>query len=133
MLQRGDSTRAALEAYVKSPLVQKDPMQKDFAISLKIWLFSDLPTPKGHPKNLEFCHPATISLFDLFRRGMSGEPIIPSLISLEEEMIQICHEDIETFATKLPFQLLMPIALFIFPALMLLVLGPMLSDILVSF
>ncbi|MCB0393176.1 MAG: type II secretion system F family protein [Bdellovibrionales bacterium] len=66
----------------------------------------------------------------LFKLGLQGRSIVEELNSLQEECWEESRNQILKFAELLPFKLLFPIALFVFPALMMMILGPILSQIL---
>jgi|GEM_PF-2318137 len=69
------------------------------------------------------------ALLYIIDRGLLGEPISNALRELETEMIENCRADIERFASKLPIYLMAVLACLAFPALMLLMIGPLLMDL----
>lgn len=69
------------------------------------------------------------ALLYIIDRGLGGEPISNALRELETEMIENCRTDIERFASKLPVYLMAVLACLAFPALMLLMIGPLLTDL----
>lgn len=60
-------------------------------------------------------------------RGWKGEPILILLKQLEEEFFSKSQHDIEVFSQKLSVWGLIPLLFMMFPALVLLLLGPFLS------
>lgn len=67
-------------------------------------------------------------LLQLLERGMRGEAIYNVLLTLEEEILEACHEDLTNKLARLPFILLVPLLLFQFPAFLMLLFGPLLQN-----
>lgn len=72
-------------------------------------------------------------LMRLLERGLRGESIYKNLISLEEEVSNQVEMQIQDLVTKLPYLMLIPIALFFFPACVILMLGPFILQLTSSF
>lgn len=72
-------------------------------------------------------------LLQLLERGMKGEGIYNLLLTLEEEILEACHEELTNKLARLPFILLIPLLLFQFPAFLLLLFGPLLNNFFHSF
>lgn len=70
------------------------------------------------------------TLFTLLLAHTQGASILEPLESLEQEMRQESRQQMEAHLGKLPFQLLVPLLLFQFPAFLILILGPLLSQML---
>ena len=68
------------------------------------------------------------ALLQVLERGLRGESIHGVLISLEEEMIEACKEEITNKLARLPFIMLIPLLLFQFPAFLMLLFGPLLQN-----
>lgn len=66
-------------------------------------------------------------LFGLLERGLRGEPISAALRDVEADIIQACRLEMDRHLALLPFRLMIPLLLLIFPALMLLLFGPFLD------
>lgn len=64
------------------------------------------------------------ALFFLLERSLKGESILPALADLEQEIIEACEADIDAHLARLPFILLVPLLFLLFPAVMILILGP---------
>jgi hypothetical protein len=64
------------------------------------------------------------SLFLIFDAGMAGQPIIPSLKDLRTEMEAQLELDMKTHIESLPLKMLVPLLLCMFPAFLILLLGP---------
>ena len=69
------------------------------------------------------------SVYNLVLRGLRGEPILTQVNSLEEEIREACRMEIEAFAATLPMKSLIPLLLFQFPAILLLLVGPFLLQL----
>lgn len=67
------------------------------------------------------------ALLMVVERGLRGEPIHALLLDTENEINQACQREIDRHLALLPFQLMVPLLLFLFPALMILVLSPFLD------
>lgn len=70
------------------------------------------------------------SIFDLLDLARSGASIIEPLKSMEKELVQICEHDLNRHVDKLPFKLMIPMLLLQFPAVMMLLIGPLLIQFL---
>jgi hypothetical protein len=72
------------------------------------------------------------SLWSLYSRGLLGEPILPSLLLIEQEIHECCEIQMQKFISSLPIKLLIPLLLLQFPAFLLLLLGPLFSNLIDS-
>lgn len=72
-------------------------------------------------------------LMRLLERGLRGESIYKNLISMEDEVSNQVEMQIQDLITKLPYLMLIPIALFFFPACVILMLGPFILQLTSSF
>ncbi|MCB9025667.1 MAG: hypothetical protein H6625_05075 [Bdellovibrionaceae bacterium] len=70
------------------------------------------------------------SLFDLLNAGLCGASVYEKLHELETSMIQECRRNLEEACILLPYRGLLPLMLFMFPGLLLLILGPVLKEFL---
>ena len=68
-------------------------------------------------------------LLEVLERGLKREPIGNILVLLETEIHEACEEEIEKKLTDLPYQVMLPLLLFQFPAFLLLLLGPFLLQL----
>ncbi|MBC7743083.1 MAG: hypothetical protein H7061_12855 [Bdellovibrionaceae bacterium] len=66
-------------------------------------------------------------LLEILEQGLKGQAILENLKSYESELILSCEEEIQTHIAKLPLILLIPLMGMIFPALMLLLIGPLMK------
>lgn len=71
-------------------------------------------------------------LFDLTARGLAGSPIYERLQSFREDLLEACWAELEDFLQSLPFRSGLVLMLFQFPAMLVLLLGPMILSILES-
>lgn len=65
----------------------------------------------------------------LIEKGLRGEAIYSSLCQLERELIDMSYAEINSFSQKLPFTTLIPLLLLQFPALLILLFGPLLQNL----
>ena len=117
-LQSGISLREALHEY--SAENQDCLMAKD----LEDWLFQISAGQKPDLKPFEL--PYRKLLIEVLARGMEGEPILKSLETLEEDMIEACRVDMENQLQKLPLKTMIPLLFLQLPAFLILVFGPLL-------
>lgn len=69
------------------------------------------------------------SLFELLDFSLRGVSVLEPLRALEKEMRDFLEQQVEQHLGQLPFKLLIPLLLFQFPALLLLILGPLLLSL----
>jgi len=72
-------------------------------------------------------------LMHLLERGLKGESIYKNLIAMEDEVSHQVEMQIQDLVTRLPYLMLIPIALFFFPACVILMLGPFILQLTSSF
>ena len=68
-------------------------------------------------------------LFEILELGLKGQSILETLKVYEKELIQSCEDEIQSHIARLPLILMIPLMGFIFPALMILLIGPLLSSL----
>lgn len=68
-------------------------------------------------------------LLDTLKYGLEGNAILSRLRDLESEIIEKCNDEIEQHIQLLPFRLLIPLLLFQFPAFLILLIGPLVSEL----
>lgn len=66
-------------------------------------------------------------LLDVLEAGLKGHSILKTLNSLEDELILSCEAEIERHIAKLPLLSLLPLLLFIFPSMMIVLITPLLK------
>ncbi|MCY4512811.1 MAG: hypothetical protein OXB86_03905 [Bdellovibrionales bacterium] len=121
-IENGNSVSQAIKTYVQSSA--KD----SFAKELGLWLFAEETGGAFNIKALKSIYRK--HLLDILKRGLKGEPILEILEEYERDLIEICKEDLEKHLQKLPFIALIPLLLFEFPALLLILVGPLLLNLL---
>lgn len=72
-------------------------------------------------------------LLQIMERGIKGESIYNHLCQLEIEIIEACHDEIGHKLARLPFLLMIPLLLMQFPAILLLLFGPLMQNFFHSF
>lgn len=85
------------------------------------------PRPRDH-----FLPPLQRVFVETLERGMNGEPILERLGEIEEEMRTNMQDTVERHLQRLPVILLLPLTFLVFPAFLLQLLGPLLSEVLRS-
>lgn len=122
-LEMGESVGTGLLAALndeKTPsLIKRDLLQIKNAHDL------------GQPYNLADGRKVSIfyrHLVHLISRGLAGESILSGLLELEKETFEACIEETEVYCARLPILALPPLLFFIFPAIMLLILGPVVQS-----
>lgn len=73
------------------------------------------------------------ALLTLLARSQRGESVFQALLELEVEIQEACQADLERHLARLPFILLVPLLFLMFPAVMILLLGPFLEILLSGF
>jgi hypothetical protein len=143
-LERGESLRSGLRTFVQAD-------DSPFAKHLAHWLVerttrqnaevlkpqsmpSAPPQTKSPPPQrvLPPLTPAERQLMAVVERGMRGEPVAANLRELETEIVERCEAQMEAFIEILPLKALIPLMLFIFPAYLMLLLGPAVEQLLHS-
>lgn len=68
-------------------------------------------------------------LLEVLERGLKREPVGHILVLMEIEIQEACEEEIQKKLTDLPYQVMIPLLFFQFPAFLLLLLGPFLLQL----
>lgn len=69
------------------------------------------------------------ALLNLLTKSLAGFPIYGALLELEAELVVVCEEEIQQKIAKLPFLLMIPLLLLLFPSFLLLLFGPLLHNL----
>lgn len=125
-LESGDSVRSAVRSYLSKN-------QDETSRELSLWLAQIENPQKNSPGLLQSIQGIQHDLFQLIFRGLRGESILPQLVLMEEEACEAAKIEIEAFSATLPIKALIPLLLLQFPALLLLLFGPLLRQMLASF
>jgi len=121
-LECGESVRNAVREYLMKN-------QDNAGRELSAWL----AWQGGDQNQRTVRSPQRKVLFDLISRGLGGESILSQLAQLEEELSESAKIELERFSAALPLKALIPLLLLQFPALLILLFGPLLRQMLESF
>lgn len=114
------SVRTLVDQYIKESELRA------FEKLLQNWLLNHLTTSCS-----DFClknriiSPFQRVIFDLLYQSLQGRSVFEAVCSLELEMRNASLVELDTHLAKLPYKLMIPLLLFQFPALLLLILGPL--------
>lgn len=119
-MSSGNSVRSIVDNYIK------DTELNSFNERLLNWL-------KWHSSMTfsEFCLKMRMKstfqrlLFDLLYQSVQGKSIFEPINSLEREMREASQAELDYHLGRLPYKLMVPLLLLQFPALLLLILGPL--------
>lgn len=120
-LEKGTSLKNAILNYILQD--EEDPWR----VQLSCWL-------KNFEKSrtfLEFETKMTLQrkfCLQILFRGLQGESIHAQLCTFEEELFRSATNEVNEFVATLPIKSLVPLLLFQFPALILMMIGPLLSS-----
>lgn len=120
-LESGESLMVIIKRFVRNDM-------SEFSFTMNRWIvFSQQEQyrPGGFQKNLPVYRR---SIFDLLDLAKSGASIVEPLKSMEKELISICENDLQRHLDKLPFQLMIPMLFLQFPAILILIIGPLLMQ-----
>lgn len=119
-IQSGRSVNEAIKIYVQSSTA-------DFSRQLGRWWWAKANSVTC---SVVFKPGLQRSFVVTLERGLKGEAIFSQLNDLEEEMRLSMNDSIERHLQSLPIFLLLPLTLLIFPSFLLILIGPILSDLL---
>lgn len=125
-LDRGTSVRAGISEYLQS---EQDPW-KEHVMLWSIKLQQGLDTSAHIESQKTIYRKQTLRLLE---RGLRGESVYSQLVQLEKEISEQVDQQIDEFIARLPYMLLVPLAFFLFPACLILMLGPFILQLLESF
>ena len=122
-IEKGQSTRQGILSYIKkSKSTFRDDVSKWF-----IWV------QQGQKIDSIMLQQRSISrkaLFQLLERGLRGEAIYSQLQMMEQEIKEACQDEQAKYLARLPFLMLVPLLFLMFPAYLLLLFGPLLTEFL---
>ncbi len=121
-LESGGTARSAVKKYTTH-------FQNEFCLMLRHWLrlqeFGELviaePTFKSSYQK---------AIWDLLMLSQQGVSLIVPVRELELELRFVCEEQLEQHLATLPYKLMIPLLFLQFPALMVILLGPLLAQLL---
>jgi hypothetical protein len=127
-MERGESVRQGLLRYLKED--SGHPRQhRELRTLLSAWLMRHDQGLSTQILRDQLKSPYRRNLLDIIERGLRGEPVLNPLLNLEVEIIQACHEELERRLLLLPLKALIPLLFLQFPALAILFLSPLLSQL----
>lgn len=122
-MEAGDSVRIGVREYLSQP---KDSFSRDVAAWMTL-----LERGCGTQEFLQkIQNPIRRQVLILLERGIAGEPILTALVAMDDEIQEQSLLQIESFLAQLPFRMMIPLLFFVFPAFLVLLLGPLLLRIL---
>lgn len=125
-LEKSQSIHVGIESFLK-----KAP-QLPFSNQVEAWWKCQTTRIDKGKDSRELQHEYSISLtrkylLEILEQGLRGQSILETLKSYEKELIQSCEDEIQSHIAKLPLVLMIPLMGLIFPALMILLIGPIMS------
>ena len=123
-IEAGDTVKAVLTNYLKN-------QKCEFRQAILRW-YTALQNRSEIRLDPLLQSPARKTLLLIIERGLKGEPILKTLEQLEFEIRESCYAELEEIVAKMPFKVLVPLLLLIFPSVMYLMLAPILSALLTS-
>jgi hypothetical protein len=125
-MENGSSFREALGSFLQ--VAGTD----EFCCQLREWSVRKTHNQSTQSLFVSISSPYRRALLDLFERGWQGEPILESLQELEKEIRDACADELDRFVATLPFRALFPLLALQLPAYLMLLLGPVFSELLHS-
>lgn len=121
-LESGGVVRAAVKKYL-------EVHNNSFCLFLKQWL------RKQQLGEAALRGPSSMSsyqkaIWDLLELSQQGASLMAPLYELEKELRFVCEEQLEQHLALLPYKLMIPLLFFQFPALLLLLIGPLIGQLL---
>jgi hypothetical protein len=125
-IEKGNSVRAGIKNYLVAETDQWKNVLSLWQINLE---------QGGDVKELVQSQksPYRKQLLLVLEKGLKGEAILPILMQLEKETQEKVEMDLEEYTAKVPYILLLPLCLFLFPACLILMLGPFILQLMQSF
>lgn len=120
-LEKGQPVRFAIEKYIKTE-------SSDFANVVSKWYVLQQRGMATQDFMQTIDSQYRKALLQLLERSLRGESIYNQIAALESEIIDACGEEISNKLAKLPFLMLIPLLLMQFPAILLLLFGPLLQN-----
>lgn len=119
LMSNGHSMNESIHFYLES---HSDPLSNQLREKLMSFnrsqgAGSELPTPLQR------------AFWVLVIRGLNGQPVLEALQGLEVEVERASHHELETHISELPFKVMLPMLLFMFPAYLVVLIGPMMREL----
>ena len=103
----------------------------EFPQAVKLW-YEGLQKESGSTPIIALKSTYQRNLLWLLERGVRGASIHAQLVELEGEMLLACENQLESFVALLPMKSMIPLLLLLFPAFMVLLIGPILIQLVSS-
>ena len=120
-LESGGTARSAVKKYTTQ-------FQNEFCLMLRHWLrlqeFGELVIAEPIFKSSY-----QKAIWDLLMLSQQGVSLIVPVRELELELRFVCEEQLEQHLATLPYKLMIPLLFLQFPALMVILLGPLLAQL----
>ncbi len=123
---RGESVRDGLKFWLVADPAPPSREAQDFRAEVLEFLRSfetdDVESPSG-----QFLRPKTVyreNLFQIFQTAFQGQAVLQSLKELRTEFESQLELDMKSHVDSLPLKMLIPLLLCMFPAFLILLLGP---------
>ncbi|MEY4616554.1 MAG: hypothetical protein RJB66_1514 [Pseudomonadota bacterium] len=120
-LENGTSVRTGVLNFLKL-------QRTDFNETVSAWILA-FDQNQDTIYLLKLLHPCRRTLLLMLEKGMRGLPILAALAELEREIISSCELEMEERIQKLPIRLLFPVLFFMFPAYLIILIGPFMLEI----
>lgn len=120
-IERGQSIRVGVQNFIER--TQKN----QFKEQVKLWWLSQTGAQVVFDSSQMSV--ARKHLLEILEHGLRGLSILETLKSYEQELIFRCEDEIQKHIARLPMILMIPLMGLIFPAMILLLLGPLLKTI----
>lgn len=121
-LESGEAIRPSLAAFASSH-------QSELGLQVATWISLLERGLQTSSYLAQIKSPVRRQMFFVFERGLRGESILGSLVQMESELLDHCYEQIEKHMVILPLKMLLPLMGFIFPAFLIIVLGPLIQEL----
>lgn len=124
-LESGDSVRSAIRRHLAGPA-------DSWTAQLNHW-WSQVEKGETNPSQKIKASAHRRILLSVLESGLRGEPILKILSSLEVEIVDQSQIEIDRFIGRLPVLMMIPVFLFMFPSLLMVLLGPLLMQLVSQF
>jgi hypothetical protein len=123
LIGSGRSMNEALKLYVQN---HEDP----FASKVRDL---HMTMTAGHVVEPHLNSPWQNAFWELATRGCLGQPVLEPLRALEDEIERAAQAELDDHISTLPFRVMLPMLIFMFPAYLLVLLGPLIRELSKSF
>ncbi len=122
-MNKGLGLRSALNEYFKKNT-------QPFSNEVRLWLSLHDQGKNREGRWDQQSHMYVKALFVILEKGLRGHPIHAVLTQFEEELKNSYESAILEKINRLPFEMLVPLLVFMLPAYLLLLVGPLIEDLL---